>query len=69
MLLMQLYHRYQTTFGFDSRTISIGEFLRHPTIEEHAKLLCKVVNTANVDQLTTWPALHLNEGNDFNAPP
>ena len=67
MLLMQLYHRYQTTFGFDSRTISIGEFLRHPTIEEHAKLLCKVVNTANIDQLTTWPALHLNEGNDFNA--
>ncbi|CAF4027473.1 unnamed protein product, partial [Adineta steineri] len=43
-LFIELYHRYQTMFGFDSRTLSISPFLEQPTIQQHAKLL-KTVTT------------------------
>lgn len=60
LLFIQLYHRYQTLFGFESNMLSITMCLEKPTIEEHKELLEKVVNT-NM-KLTKWHTLHLVEG-------
>ncbi|CAF1439300.1 unnamed protein product [Adineta ricciae] len=39
LLLIKLYNRYQTSFDFDNRTLSIGLFFQESTIIQHAKLL------------------------------
>ncbi|CAF0980449.1 unnamed protein product [Adineta steineri] len=57
-LFIELYHRYQTIFGFDSRTLSISPFLEQPTIQQHAKLL-KAVTTDNIRR-EQWCSLHIN---------
>ncbi|CAF4178821.1 unnamed protein product, partial [Adineta steineri] len=57
-LFIELYHRYQTMFGFDSRTLSISPFLEQPTIQQHAKLL-KTVATDDIRR-EQWYTLHIN---------
>ncbi|CAF3842780.1 unnamed protein product [Adineta steineri] len=58
-LFIELYHRYQTIFGFDSRTLSISPFLEQPTIQQHAKLL-KTVTTDDIRR-EQWYTLHINQ--------
>ncbi|CAF1557934.1 unnamed protein product, partial [Adineta ricciae] len=47
---------------FDSKSISIASFFRHTTLCEHAELLESVMETTTGEKLTSWTALHLNEG-------
>ena len=61
LLFVELYHRYQAVFAFDSAEISIAPFLQQPTIREHAKLLEQVTHM-NIE-LTRWHPLHLVKGN------
>ncbi|CAF1408209.1 unnamed protein product [Adineta steineri] len=58
-LFIELYHRYQTVFGFDSRTLAISPFLEQPTIQKHAKLL----KTVTIDDIRReqWYTLHINQ--------
>jgi len=60
LLFIQLYHRYQSLFDFDSRQLSIGLFLRQPTIHQHAQLL-QTIKT-NDNKSTPWNKIHINEG-------
>jgi hypothetical protein len=63
LLFIELYHRYQSLFGFDSRELSIAPFLQQPTIFQHSQLLEKVItNDIKSIQLHT---LHLVAGNTF----
>ncbi|CAF3976110.1 unnamed protein product, partial [Adineta steineri] len=59
-LFIELYHRYQTIFGFDSRTLAIGPFLEQPTIQQHAKLL-KAVTTDDMRR-EQWSTLYIYQG-------
>ncbi|CAF3262552.1 unnamed protein product [Rotaria sp. Silwood2] len=63
LLIMQLYHHYQTSFGFDSRALPITPFLQQATIAEHAKLL-ETIKFADVKS-KAWQTLHINEGKTF----
>ncbi|CAF3980841.1 unnamed protein product, partial [Adineta steineri] len=58
-LFIELYHRYQTVFGFDSHILSISPFLEQPTIQQHAKLLKTV--TTDVIRREQWYTLHINQ--------
>lgn len=60
LLFIQLYHHYQSTFHFDSNTLSITRFLQQGTIYEHAKLL-ETIQFADVKP-KTWKSLHISEG-------
>ncbi|CAF5004571.1 unnamed protein product, partial [Rotaria sp. Silwood1] len=59
LLFIKLYHHYQSSFGFDSHTLSITPFLQQATIAEHAKLL-ETINFADVKS-KAWPTLHISE--------
>ena len=61
LLFIELYHRYQAVFAFDSAEISIALFLQRPTIREHAELL-EHVTKMNIE-LARWHPLHLFQGN------
>ncbi len=61
LLFIELYHRYQLLFDFDTHMLSIALFLQQPTIVQHAKLLEKVIT--NNMKSTQWRPLHLIEGN------
>jgi hypothetical protein len=61
LLFIELYHRYQSLFDFDTRQISIGPFLQQPTIVQHAILLERI--TTNIIKSAQWHTLHLIEGN------
>ncbi|CAF1180004.1 unnamed protein product [Adineta steineri] len=58
-VFIELYHRYQTIFGFDSRTLSVSPFLGQPTIQQHAKLL-RTVKTDDIRR-EQWYTLHINQ--------
>jgi hypothetical protein len=60
LLFIELYHRYQMLFDFDTRILSIAPFLQQPTIGQHAKLLEKI--TTNDMKATEWHTLHLIQG-------
>jgi hypothetical protein len=60
LLFIELYHRYQAIFDFDTRELSIGLFLQQPTIIQHAQLL----QTTLVNQMKSshWQTLYINQG-------
>ena len=61
LLFIELYHRYQSLFDFDTRELSIAPFLQQPTIVQHAQLLEKI--TTNDMKSTQWHTLHIIQGN------
>jgi hypothetical protein len=61
LLLIELYHRYQSLFGFDTRLLSIALFIQQPTIVQHAQLLQIVA--MNDTKSTQWHTLHINQSN------
>jgi hypothetical protein len=63
LLFIELYHRYQSLFGFDTHGLSIALFLQQPTIIQHSQLLRSV--TMNNIKSTQWHTLHINQGNKF----
>jgi hypothetical protein len=63
LLFIELYHRYQSLFDFDTRELSIAPFLQQPTIGQHAHLLEQI--TTNNRMLTQWHTLHITEGSIF----
>jgi hypothetical protein len=63
LLFIELYHRYQSLFGFDSHELSIAPFLQQPTIVQHSQLLQTVI--MNNIKSTQWHTLHINQGNKF----
>jgi hypothetical protein len=63
LLFIELYHRYQLMFGFDTHELSIAPFLQQPTIVQHSQLLETVIMN-NINS-TQWHTLHINEGNRF----
>ncbi|CAF2876164.1 unnamed protein product [Rotaria sp. Silwood2] len=62
LLLIQLYHQYQSLFGFDSQMLGITPFLQQTTISEHAKLLESIQFIAGKSK--EWQTLHINEGKE-----
>ncbi|UJR22118.1 hypothetical protein I4U23_025182 [Adineta vaga] len=60
LLFIELYHRYQSFFGFNSHEVSIGSFLQQPTIFQHAQLLCCI--PMNDSESTQWHTLHIQQG-------
>ena len=62
LLFIELYHRYQSLFGFDSSQLSIALFLQQPTILQHSQLLQTVVIN-NFKSTQLWHTLHINQGN------
>ncbi|CAF1420288.1 unnamed protein product [Adineta steineri] len=60
LLLIQLYHHYQSVFTFDAHTLSIALFLQQPTIFQHSQLLQTVI--MNNIKIAQWHTLHINEG-------
>lgn len=62
LLLIQLYHRYQSSFGFDTRSMTVAPFLRRTTIKEHAKIL-ESSKSVTVTRSDMWQPLLINEGN------
>jgi hypothetical protein len=60
LLFIELYHRYQSLFDFDTRQLSIAPFLQQPTIAQHVRLLEQI--TTNNRMLTQWHTLHITEG-------
>ncbi|CAF3778106.1 unnamed protein product [Rotaria sp. Silwood1] len=63
LLFIQLYHHYQSIFGFDSQMLPITPFLQRATISEHAKLLEKI-KFADIKP-KVWQSLHINEGQEY----
>ena len=61
LLFIELYHRYQSLFDFDTGQLSIAPFLQQPTIVQHAILLEQIIT--NTIKSTQWHTLHLIEGN------
>ena len=61
LLFIELYHRYQSLFDFDTGQLSIAPFLQQPTIVQHAILLERIIT--DTIKLTQWHTLHLIEGN------
>ena len=61
LLFIELYGRYQSLFGFDSRLLSMSLFLQQPTIVQHSQLL----QTVSINQIKSiqWHSLHINQGN------
>jgi hypothetical protein len=60
LLFIELYHRYQSLFHFDTRELSIAPFLQQPTIVQHARLLQQI--TTNDMKSTQWHTLHITQG-------
>ncbi|CAF1478947.1 unnamed protein product, partial [Adineta steineri] len=60
LLFIQLYHVYQTIFGFDSHALSIASFLQQPTIAQHSQLL-ESIKINDIDS-EKWYTLHINQG-------
>ncbi|UJR06584.1 hypothetical protein I4U23_010868 [Adineta vaga] len=60
LLFIELYHRYQSLFNFDTHTLLLGSFIQQPTIFQHSQLLQTVTN--NDMQATVWHSLHINRG-------
>jgi hypothetical protein len=60
LLFIELYHRYQSLFGFDTHGLSIAPFLQQPTIVQHSQLLQTVI--MNNIKSTQWHTLHINQG-------
>ncbi len=63
LLFIELYHRYQILFDFDTHILDIAPFLQQPTIVQHAQLLQTVI--INHMKSTQWHTLHINRGNKF----
>ncbi len=63
LLFIELYHRYQSLFDFDTRELSIAPFLQQPTVVQHAQLLQAVI--MNDTKATQWHTLHLDQGKHF----
>jgi hypothetical protein len=61
LLFIELYHRYQPLFDFDSHELSIAPFLQQPTIVQHARLLQQI--TKNDVKSTRWHPLHITQSN------
>jgi hypothetical protein len=60
LLFIELYHRYQAIFDFDTRELSIALFLQQPTIVQHAQLLQATI--INQMKFTQWHTLYINQG-------
>jgi hypothetical protein len=60
LLFIELYHRYQSLFDFDTRQLSIAPFLQQPTIVQHARLLQQI--TKNDMKSTQWHTLYITQG-------
>ncbi|CAF3939589.1 unnamed protein product [Rotaria sp. Silwood1] len=61
LLLMQLYHRYQTTFHLETNSFSMRDLFQYPTIREHARFIFRTINTSKYLQ-GCWSSLHLIQG-------
>ncbi|CAF1518254.1 unnamed protein product [Rotaria magnacalcarata] len=69
LLLVQLYHRYQLLFDFDTSASTIAPFLRQTTIAEHAKIIGTI---KSFDRKTKrWQSFNVNTGmtNNLNFLP
>jgi hypothetical protein len=60
LLFIELYHRYQSLFDFDTLELSIAPLLQQPTVVQHAQLLQTVI--MNDTKATQWHTLHLDQG-------
>ncbi len=61
LLFIEMYHRYQSLFDFDTRELSIAPLLQQPTIAQHVRLLQQT--TSNDMKSTQWHALHITQSN------
>ncbi|CAF1230887.1 unnamed protein product, partial [Rotaria sordida] len=58
LLLMELYHRYESEFNFDRRALSINMIFSNPTILQHARLLEK---HSVIEERIVWHPLNMKK--------
>ncbi|CAF4252230.1 unnamed protein product, partial [Rotaria sordida] len=58
LVLMQLYHRYQTTFHLETKHLSINDLFQYPTIIDHAQFIRQALNIEKHFEVC-WSSLHL----------
>ncbi|CAF4112649.1 unnamed protein product, partial [Rotaria sordida] len=58
LILMQLYHRYQTTFHLGIKSLSITDLFQFPTIIGHAQFIRQAINIEKHFE-DCWSPLHL----------
>lgn len=63
LLLIQLYHRYKSVFGFDTQNFAIAPFLQYGTIVEHVKLL-ETMTAVDVQSISSQ-TIDFNQGNNY----
>ncbi|CAF1667671.1 unnamed protein product, partial [Adineta ricciae] len=61
LLLMQLYHRYKTTFDFDTQALNIAQLFKHATVVDHARLLAPSINAEQCYR-EQWLPLCITQG-------
>ncbi|CAF4166289.1 unnamed protein product, partial [Rotaria sordida] len=58
LILMQLYHRYQTIFHLEPKHLSINDLFQYPTIIHHSQFIHQAINIEKHFQ-DCWSPLHL----------
>ncbi|CAF1073106.1 unnamed protein product [Adineta steineri] len=59
LLMMQLFHQYKIQFHLQSNTLSISNLFQHPTIIDHALLICQTMNMKENINDYHWSPLHI----------
>ncbi|CAF0842950.1 unnamed protein product [Adineta steineri] len=60
LILIELLHRYKTTFHLDTKSLSITDLLQNPTIIGHAQFIHQALNIEqHID--SSWSSLHLTQ--------
>ncbi|CAF4244156.1 unnamed protein product, partial [Rotaria sordida] len=58
LLLMQLFHRYQTTFHLERKSLSVSDLFQYPTIIHHSQFIRQAINIEKHFE-DYWASLHL----------
>jgi hypothetical protein len=61
LVLMQLYHRYNSMVEFDTSCLSITQLFQYPSIADHARLIAHSANNKKPCE-SRWLPLKLTEG-------
>ncbi|CAF1526891.1 unnamed protein product [Adineta steineri] len=61
LILIELFHRYKTTFHLGTKSLSITDLFQYPTIIGHAQFIHQSLNSEQHFD-SSWSSLHLTQG-------
>ena len=68
LLLIQLYHQYQTLFHLQTNSLNITQFFQHSTIIDHAHFIQSYSQKQDEEQQQQlWYPLHIRQGKYFDG--